>query len=96
MSDDASPTPAPATPDGMAWGPLARAAAAVAWVVVAGIGFVTAADFSDRAEGDIFDRPSAPQISQIADEAMVGMIPWVLAAIAVTAIAWAISAASDR
>jgi hypothetical protein len=62
----------------------------LAWVVAIAVGFTEFANFSDlTGSGD----PSAVQISQVADEALVGVMPWFVLAVGLSFITSLVMAA---
>lgn len=63
----------------------------LAWIATAVVAFIEYADYSELAEGSIFNEPSAVQISQVADQAIVGVMPFFVGACALLAITIAVA-----
>jgi len=75
--------PAPAAP-GVAVTDVFIFLTIVAWAAVFVVGLIQYTDFKEATDSFSI---SAPQISQLADEVMVTLIPWVIGAVGITATA---------
>lgn len=90
LGDGSEEFPPPTTAAGSStvelpgWFAVTSALSFIAWVVAGAVALVQWFDFSEQRDSY---RISAPQISQIADEYLVTVLPWFVVAIGLTAVA---------
>lgn len=84
------PTVSPSTPASHVLALLAGVAAVVLWVLVA---WRASSDVEDI-DAEVF--ASAPQISQLVDQALLGLVPWAGAAMAASVAAVVLAVVSRR